>query len=337
MATTKLAQLYNPLPFDDGVDEDFTELNAFLRSGIMVEYSQYTEMANQGGMIGEIPFFKPLVTSAEPDYTTDDNTSFSTPLNTSTGKQIYRLAKMGRAWSTMDFAREVGLVGMDPLAAITRKVAKYWAVITEKRLIAAATGVMADNIANDSSDMVNAIYSDAATPAATTIISAEAILDTRQTAGDHQMMFSAIAMHSVTFNTLNKANLIDFIPDSRGEVNFPVYLGMSVVVDDSLTVTAGSNSPSYTTILFAPGAFGFGRGRAEVPSEMDRVPSSGDGGGEDILYTRQNPIIHPQGFQFISGSISGNTATLAELAAAAQWDRVIDRKLTGMAFLVHNN
>jgi len=337
MATTKLAQLYNPLPFDDGVDEDFTELNAFLRSGVMVEYPQYTALANVGGMIGEVPFFKPLDASAEPDYTTDDNTSFSTPLNTTTGKQIYRLAKMGRAWSTMDFAREVGLVGMDPLAAITRKVAKYWAIITEKRLIAAANGVLADNIANDSSDMVNNIYVDAATPAATTIVSAEAIQDAKQTAGDHQMMFTAIAMHSVTFNTLNKANLIDFIPDSRGEINFPTYLGLTVVVDDSMTVTAGSNSPAYTTILFAPGAFGYGNGRAEVPSEMERKPSSGDGGGEDILYTRRNPIIHPQGFQFVSGGIAGNTATLAELAAAAQWDRVIDRKLTGLAFLKHNN
>jgi len=338
MASTKLSDLYDPTPFDAAVDEEAIELNAFLNSGILTPYDQLSAMAAVGGFVGEMPFFKPLDVSAEPDYTSDDPTSFSTPDVITTGLQKYRLAKLHKSWSTMDFARELTLANMDPLAAITRKVGKFWATQEEKRLISASIGVMNDNVSSDAGDMVVNIYDDIATPLAANIISAEAVLDARQTAGDHQMMFTAVAMHSVTFTNLNKQNLIDFIPDARGEINFPTYLGMVVVVDDSLAPVTGTNSPSYTTVLYAPGAFGYGTGRMEVPSELDRVPSSGDGGGEDILHTRRNPLIHPAGFQFTSTTVaSATTATLAELELLANWTRVIDRKLTGIAYLVHNN
>ena len=337
MATTQLSDLYNPLVFDRAVDEKFVELNAFLRSGVMVDQPMLSEMASVGGFVGEMPFFKPLDVSAEPDYTSDDPASTSTPDKIITGTQKYRLAKMHKSWSTMDFAREVGLADMDPLQAIANKVAKYWAVQEEKRLVAGCIGVMEDNIANDSGDMVEDIYVDVATPASSSIISAEAIQDAKQTSGDHQFEYSAIAMHSVTFNTLNKANLIDFIPNSQGVVDFPTYLGLTVVVDDSLPVVAGTNSPAYTTILFAPGAFGYGTGRILKPSELERSASSGDGGGEDILHSRRNDIIHPAGMQFTSASVaSGRTATIAELKLAANWDRVMTRKNISLAFLRHN-
>lgn len=117
MAVTKLAQLYEPQPFDDGVDEAFEELNTFLNSGILQPLDQLTAMASIGGQIGEMPFFKPLDVSAEPDYTDDSDTN-STPDQITTGKQIYRLAKMHKSWGVRDFATELSLSTMDPLQAI---------------------------------------------------------------------------------------------------------------------------------------------------------------------------------------------------------------------------
>ncbi len=338
MSEVRLADLYEPKPFNRTVDEAAIELNAFLRSGILAPYDQLSTMAATGGFIGEMPFFKPLDVSAEPDYTSDDPAATSTPDKITTDTQKYRLAKLHKSWSTMDFARELGLNNMDPLGAITSKVGKFWATMEERRLIAASIGVLNDNVDSDSGDMVVDIYDDIATPLEGNIISATSVLDTRQTAGDHQMMFTAIAMHSVTFNTLNKQNLIDYIPNARGEIDFPSYLGMTIVVDDSLAPTAGTNSPAYISIMFSPGAFGYGVGRMEVPSEMDRVAAAGNGGGQDIIHTRRNPLIHPAGFQFTSTTVaSGTTATLAELELSANWTRVIDRKLTGIAYLKHNN
>ena len=71
-------------------------------------------------------------------------------------------------------------------------------------------------------------------------------------------------------------------------------------------------------------------------SELDRDPSSGNGGGQTLIYSRRSDIFHPLGFQFLSGSVAGQSATQAELALAANWDRVWERKNTGIAFLQTN-
>jgi len=335
MATTQLSDIYNPLVFEAAVDEAAAELNAFLQSGVMVESPKLSNMASVGGNIGELPFHSPLATATEPDYVDDDPAHTSTPAKIGTAKMIYRLASMHYSWSTMDLTRELAL--MDPLAAIVQKIGGWWATQKEKRVIQSAMGVLADNIANDSGDMANVIYSDLASPADSNIISAEAVIDTQQTSGDHQGVFTAIAMHSVTYSNLKKQNLIDFIPNASGAVVIPTYLELRVVVDDSLPVTAGSNSPAYTTILFSTGAFDHGKGNTMKPSELERVAGAGYGGGQDIVHSRSADIIHPYGFQFVSASIVGQSATLAELAEAVEWDRVVARKQVGMAFLKHNN
>lgn len=335
MATTQLADIYNPLVFNAAVDEAAIELNAFIQSGILVENPVISAMASVGGNIGELPFHNALDASGEPDYTNDNPADESTPDKITTGKMIYRLASMHKSWSTMDLTRELAL--MDPLGAIITKIGGWWATIKERRVIASADGLIADNVDANSSDMVVDIYSDIAVPLAANIISAAAMLDARQTAGDHQNMFTVCAMHSVTYNTLNKQNLIDFIPNARGEVDFPSYLNMRVVIDDGLTVVAGVNSAKYTTLLFMPGAFDHGDGTVMKPSAMSRVEEAGNGGGMDVLHSRSADIIHPYGYQFTSASVAGQTATLAELRGITNWTRVVERKNVGIAALLHNN
>jgi len=336
MAVVKLADVYEPLTFESAVNEQQIELNRFLVSGIVVENPMITAQAMAGGTIGELPFYKKLDNTNEPDYVNDDDTEKSVPQKVTSGKMIWRVAKMHGSWSTMDFARELALT--DPLGHIVNSVAKWWAVQKERRLIQSCVGLYLDNVDANSSDMVHSIYSDVASPAATNIINAEAVLDARQTRGDRSVSFGAIAMHSVTYNNLNKQNLIEFIPNARGEIIFAYYLQMIVIVDDSLPVIAGTNSPAYLTILFESGAFEHGSGQVLVPSELERDASSGNGGGQDIIHSRSADIYHPYGYQFTSASVADESATLAELALPANWTRVAsDRKMIGMAFLLHNN
>ena len=165
---------------------------------------------------------------------------------------------------------------------------------------------------------------------------ADVVIDAAQTMGDHKRLLSAIAMHSVVYTSLQKLNLITYIPNSRGEVNIPTYLGYTVVVDDSMPAVAGTNRITYTSILFSAGAFGMGNNTQIVPSELDRLPAAGHGGGQDILYSRQGGIIHPRGITVTGTPASTRSFTLAELAAAATWNRVYDRKKIGIAFLQTN-
>lgn len=339
MASVQIADIYDPVVFNGAVQEAAIELNRFRASGIIADDATISAMASGPGQTGELPFFLGL-TNDEPNYSSDDPTAFSTPAKITDGLQTYMSAHKNKSWSTMDLARELAL--QDPLGAIVNRIAKYWAVDSEKRLINSLKGVMADNIANDSGDMVNAIHLETTVGVgAANLISADAVIDTAGTLGDHASAIDAIAMHSVVYQRLQKQNLITYIPNARGEVNIPTYLGYTVIVDDSLAPRAGTTSGLvYTTILFASGVIAGGMGSPKVPSELERKPSSGNGGGEDILYSRQTEIVHPFGFAFIpagGGALSGKSPTYAELATAAKWNRVYgQRKNIGIAFLTTN-
>ena len=335
MATVQIADIYNPLTFGGLIQEKQIELNKFLSSGVAALSGILQNQISSGGNIGELTNYNPLATP-EPNYSSDVSGTTSTPLNIATTKQIFRLVSQNNSWSTMDIASELAF--QKPEQAIINRIAQYWATTNEKRLIQAALGVLANNVAADSSDMLVTVATDSASAIVDADrISANLVIEAQQTLGDHMEDLRAIAMPSTIFTRLKKQNLISFIPDARGEVNIPTYLGLTVIVDDSLPAVAGSNRITYTCILFGSAVFGMASGEVKVPSELIRVPAAGNGGGEEILHSRRNDVIHPFGFSFISGSVSGQSATLAELALAANWDRIWDRKNIPLAFIQVND
>ena len=334
MAEVQIVDIYNPLVFSAAEQEAQIELNAFMSSGVMVVDPRLTAMATVGGNIGELPFFKPLGTQ-EPNYSNDVTRDSSTANKVTSATMKYRLCSQNESWSTMDIAVDLALA--DPVLAITNRIGAYWATTNERRLIQTTMGILADNVANDSGDMVTDIATDAVLPIlAAELVSNDAILDAQQTAGDHQSGFSAIAMHSVVYNRLRKQQLIDFIRDADNNTLFQMYGNLRVIVDDSLSAVAGSNRVTYTTVIFGNGAVAAGMGRTKVPSELDRDPEKGNGGGQETLYSRRADIIHPLGFEFTSSSVAGQSANLAELATAANWNRVWERKSVPLAFLQTN-
>lgn len=334
MATVQISDIYNPVTFAAAEQEAQIELNAFLESGIMVMDPRINNMASLGGNKGEMPFFKPLGT-AEPNYGTDDPNTNSTAKNVTSAQMDWRLCSQNDSWSTMDLAVELAL--QDPSGAITGRIGQFWATTNERRLIQSMVGVLADNVANDSGDMVVDIATDAVgAPVAAELISADAIIDAEQTSGDHQAGFGVIAMHSVPYSRLRKQQLIDFVRDADNNTLFATYGGKRVVVDDSLPAVSGSNRITYTSIIFGVGSVAMGEGRVENPSEMDRLASAGNGAGQTVIHSRRADIIHPLGFSFTSASVAGQSATLAELATATNWNRVWERKNVPFAFLKTN-
>ena len=334
MANVQIADIYNPLVFSAAEQESQIELNAFLASGVMVEDPRLTAMASVGGNIGELPFFKPLGTQ-EPNYSNDVTGDTSTPNKITTAIMKYRLASQNQSWSTMDLAADLALA--DPVSAITNRIGGYWATTNERRLIQSTMGILASNVANNSSDMVVSVATDSAsTVTDAELVSNDVILDAQQTAGDHQAGFSAIAMHSVVYSRLRKQQLIDFVRDADNNTLFSTYGNLRVIVDDSLSAVAGTNRVTYTTVIFGNGAVASGMGRTSNPSELDRAPEKGNGGGQSDLYSRRADIIHPLGFEFTSSSVAGQSATLAELATAANWSRVWERKNVPLCFLQTN-
>lgn len=336
MATTRLSDVVEPRVYAGYQAENSPEKTAFFESGVAVTNPALTEKANTGGRILDVPFWKDLDANAEPNYSTDNPADIADPQKIGTGTQIARIAYMNQGYSDADLTGEIA--GSDPMQRIRNRFGTYWMKQWQRRVLACMTGLQADNVASNSGDMVLDIsIEDGNNAAAGNLYSRAAFVQAAFTLGDMFDSVQAIAVHSVVYQNMVNAEDIDFIRDSQGNLLFPTYLGKRVIIDDGMPVVAGGTSGfKYTSMLFAPGAIGYGEGTPDTPFEIEREAAQANGGGIETLWERKTWLIHPAGFQFTSTTVAGESATLAELRDATNWTRVFERKNVPVAFLVTN-
>lgn len=301
------------------------ERNAFLNSGVMVRDPELDAFlsSNLGGKVFSPRFIGPL-TLVEPNISNDNPADKSTPQKITGGKMSAVRQSLNQSWSSMDL--NVNLLGIDPIGAIEGQVSDYWRGVSVLRLLASLQGVFASNIANNSGDMVVDISGEADAAA---LFNADAFIDAAASMGDMEGALNALAVHSVVYATMKKNDLIEFIPDSESKATIPTYMGKRVIVDDSMTVVTGSPN-KYYSYLFGAGAISLGVGAPKVPFEIQRDGAAGMGGGEEVLHSRVEWVIHPQGFTF---GLT-DTPTTAQLQDAANWTRVFERKRIPLAAII---
>jgi hypothetical protein len=312
--------------------KDTMEKTALFQSGAITPDPMLASKLAGGGETFQIPFWKDLG-NTEANIGNDNPATVATPLKIEATKQRARRQFRTQGWSDADLVKE--LAGSDPMQRIMERVAAYWNRQFQRTMIATLRGVIADNVANDSGDMVYDISAGSGTAAQ---VSADAVIEAAQTLGDASDQLKMIAMHSRVYANLAKQNLIDFIPNSEGHVRFPTYLGYPVVKDDSMPVIASGSDLLYHTYLMGPGVLGWAESPPDVPVETDRLPAQGNGAGVEQLWTRRQYVMHPYLFDFTESSVTGQFPTNAELQTAGNWNRVApERKQVPLAVLVTKN
>lgn len=335
MAVTRISDVIVPEVFLPYMLKETKTKSAIFQSGILRSDPSLSGFLSGGGRTTNVPFWKDLA-DTESNVANDDPSDDATPEKISAAKDVAARHVRTQGWSSARLAAE--LAGDDPMRAIGTRVSAYWVRQFQSFLVATLHGVYLDNVANDSGDMVNDIGTDATgTATDAELVSAEAVLDTRQTMGDAMSDLRTLIMHSVVYTRLSKQNLIDFIPNSDGKVMFPTYLGYNVIVDDGAKRITGSNRTKYVTYLLGADAIAFN----EVPPikavAVDNDESAANGMGVDELWTRRQFIMHPYGIKWTDSSVAGEFPTNTELATAANWDRVYaERKQIPIAFMLTN-
>lgn len=336
MATTRLSDIIDETVFQDLPQIEGPEKTAFFESGIITRNGLLDGLANGTGKIAELPFWNDLDGSIEVNYSDDNPANVATPQKIGQSEQIARKAFVNQGWQAADLASELALGGT-AMEAVRAKVDRYFARQWQRRLVASSNGVLADNVANDSGDMVVDVAVEAiASQTASTKFNRDVFTEAVYTMGDAATSLSAICVHSAVMSQMVKNDDIVYIPDSKGELTIPTYMGLRVIVDDGMTVTAGTTDGfKYTSVIFGSGAFGYGVGSPETPVEVEREAAQANGGGIETLWVRNTWLLHPFGYQ-ATGTPAGESFTNTELAAATSFDRVLDRKLVPMSFLVTN-
>lgn len=338
--STNLSNVIIPEVYSSYQAVNSPEKSAFFRSGVVTRNAALDAWANQGGSLLTIPYWGDLSATDEPNLS-DDSASNATPKKITASAMQVGKAFLNQGWSAMDLVGE--LAGSNPMRRIRDRVDAYWTRQWQRRLIASVLGVMADNKANDSGDMIYDIaIEDGANAAAANVFSRTAFTGSVFTLGDAFESLAAIAVHSMVYKRMVDNDEIITVYDSNGTLVKQTYFGKEIIVDDMMPVVAGATSGyKYTSALFGRGLFGYGEGSPNLPVEVDRTAAAGNGAGQETLWTRNTWLLHPRGFSWAdkgSGtvSIAGQSATLAELKLAANWNRAWDRKLVPLAFIVTN-
>ncbi len=334
---TRISDIIVPDIFTPYVQQITEEKSRIIQSGLMGSSPILSSLLAGGGLTFNVPGWKDLDNDSE-NVSTDDPDTLSTPKKIGTAMEIAVRMNRNQSWSSMDLAAQ--LAGDDPMEAIANRVGAYWARRLQAAAIAVVKGVFADNAAAPSgsehtqNDMIYDIKGSSYS-AGVTDFSAEAFVDCALTMGDSMEDLVAMAVHSVVYARMQKNNLIDFIPDARGEINIPTFLGREVIVDDGMPIVS---SGVYETWLFGRGALQFGASVPPVPTEVARVEAAGNGSGQDVLHNRVQWCIHPVGHKYAGTPANGgpsNAATSNNLADAGSWQRVYaERKMIKLAKLV---
>lgn len=335
MAVTRISDVVVPEVYAPYMVKDTMDRSALYSTGAMTNDADLASKLGGGGRTFNVPFWKDL-DDTESDVASDDPDSDAIPGKLESGTDIARRQVRTRGWSNARLTRE--LAGSDPMDRINNRVAGYWARQFDSIAVATMRGVVADNIDNDSSDMVNDIGTDGGGAVADAErISAEAVMDTAQTLGDEKEGLKLIVMHSEINTRLAKQDLITFRPDSTGSIMVPHYLNYRVLVSDNCPAVSGSNRVKYHTYLLGESALGWAESMLPNAVSIDNDESAADGMGVEELWTRRQFAIHPYGIKFTDSSVAAEFPTNAELRLAANWDRVYpERKQIPFAVLITN-
>lgn len=325
---TQIADIVVPAIFTPYVQQLTEKKSRIIASGAMVRDSVLDADLAGGGLTFNEPSFKDLDDDAE-NISDDVPTNLSTPNKIGTATEIQVRLSRNNSWSSMDLAN--ALAGPDPMEAIANRVSDYWKRREQLAFVATLTGVFADN--DTATDAYHTQYdmtfdvSGVGFVDGVTNFTAEAFIDATLTMGDSMEDLGLVMMHSVVYARAKKNNLIDFVADSSNgaAISIPTFLGRLVVVDDGMPSSGGV----YETWLFGAGAVRNGRGSPKVPTEMDRTPAAGNGGGQETLYNRVEWIFAPVGYAYVGTAAKGgpsNAATTNNLAAATSWRRVFSER-----------
>ena len=152
---TQIADIIVPAQFTAYQVENSVVSTKFFQSGVVAKNGLIADQLAAGATSFTVPFWKDIP-DVEADITNDDPYHpVSIPQKITAGKQTVRKSFLHGSWSEMSLAAE--LAGSSALARVQSRVQAYWDRQMEQRLIASLRGILASNVANNGSDMVNDI------------------------------------------------------------------------------------------------------------------------------------------------------------------------------------
>lgn len=319
MASTRISDLFIQDLATSYTAQSSLAKNAFFMSGVAFQDPRVTPLmdATQGGQLISMPYFNAL-TDGGYNIGNDDPSQKSTPDKIDTGYETAVKTFMNKSYSVMDLAALA--ISGDPMVAINAGIQKYWTNVSEARIIAATTGIIADSIANHDSDLLYDISTQTGS-GQNAYLNAAVMNTAAGYLGESMTDIKVVCVHPAVFTNLRNLNIIATMQEGATRTLFQTYEDYFIIVDKNMPkVKVDDTHYAYYTYMYGSNALTYQYGNPGVEYEIDRDPASGNGAGEEILYTRRCDLVLPRGYQTVAvgGKAGLNEATLA---TAGTWTR----------------
>lgn len=330
-----------PEEFLPHVVEYSTKLSALVAAGIVDTDPVFDAKAKEGGKLISMPFWKDV--DEDSQVIDDQNDTTIHPIDNS-GDQAIKLMREN-AWGASDLT--TALAGDDPLDALAMMIGGYWAREDQRILLAMLAGIFAANLADNASDLIHDVsVADMADATPDNYMNGINFIDAKAKLGDAHGKLTAVCMHSVPYHNLEKMGMVEYVQVTNSDgtsstmqgapnltsKGIPYINGRQVIVDDTCPVAAVTGGYAYTSYLFGRGAVARGEGSPKYPFETDRVPKR----GITEIYHRRHFLLHLRGIKYTDDTCVLETPSNAELALAANWSRVFDKKNIRVVKMVTN-
>jgi len=362
MAVTSLTDVINPSVFNPYVINRTMELSALFQSGIVANDAEFDARASGTGPVVNMPFWSDL--TGESDVMTEDPiTASNIGTNSDIAVIIRRVKAWGATGLSGALAGDDPMRAIGDLVAgfWARDMQKELIGVLGGALGAATTNVL--DVSGDQTDAkfsvdnfigAQAKLGDASSQLTAVVMhsaiyhelkKAENITVERDSSGKDFGVYDGRRvivddgcpyLTGETFATSTAYAKGDLVVQS-GKVFVCTTAGTSASTSTTLSTSEETTSgtakfvyvgvdKTYTSYLFGAGAVALGNGNPPTIKATEIHREAMTGSGEDILINRRNFILHPRGIKF-KGTLASNAGpSRAELAAAANWERVFEAK-----------
>lgn len=293
--------------------------NALLKSGVLRNRSDLKNLLVD--QVGGNYINVPIVGRIGGDVINYDGDTDITATGLGTFLQSMIVFGRAKAWQEKDFAQDI--TGKNFMEEIAAQVADYWDDIDQIDLLAVLAGIFGVTDSNFSTDHTLDITS-AVSDADKVVGPATLNNAVQKAAGANKNIFTLAIMHSQVATNLENQQLLEFWKQTDADgiqkpLNMATWNGRTVLIDDDLVDTSGSD-PVYTTYILGKNAIDYCDCGAKVPNETKRDALTD--GGIDMLITRQRHLLAPVGFSYTDTSKVSPMAS--DLATSANWALVAD-------------
>lgn len=301
-------------------------LNTIFNSALLLQDPR--NFANRALEDGATQIEIPILSPVTGGYTLQNPGNPPTPDNITSDRQVTPVMYREKAWGRDAFARAQS--GIDPMAWIVDRILNVRFDDAEDALINVLNGIFASS---DFSDLIldlSVNEDPVGAPGSNVPFSTDAFHDLTGILGikEDDLLGGIVTMHTKVRTALKKADEIDDVRDSEGNLLFQSYKGMRIVPDDRLIRDGTTSGKVYPVTIAAPQStlLNFAD-QGEDGTESSSLAFDNDVPNlRKALYDRIVALIHVNGTKWVPTgpdpdlTVAKGGPTDAQLATADAWE-----------------